>query len=529
MTLDLLIRGGTVLDGTGEPGYQSDVGVGGGRIVLGAADTTARRVIDATGLVVCPGFIDMHAHSDLRLLREPAHEHAVAQGVTCEVLGQDGLAYAPIDDVVLPELYGRIRGWNGAPPSDGFSWRSVAGYLDRIDQGAAVSACYLAPHGTIRMLAMGTDARQATPAELRAMAELVDQAMREGAFGLSTGLTYAPAMHASTDELVALCRVVAERGGYFAPHHRSYGAGALEAYAECIDVSRRSGAPVHLTHAHMNFAPNKGRAPELLAMVDQARSDGLDVTLDTYPYLAGSSYLHAFLPSWAQTGTVDDIVARLGDHAVRERLRVALEVEGCDGSHGVPVDWSTVVISAVSDPAHSGSVGLSIAKLAQRAGREPLDVYLELLVGDRLGATCLIHAGHEENVRAIMRHPAHMAGSDALVEGDRPHPRGFGTFVRYLGHYVRDEHVVSLPEMVRKMTSSPARRLGLRDRGRIASGMAADLVCFDPTTVNDRATYEVPRQSPDGVPYVVVNGTVVIDEGTHTGALPGRALRHFVR
>lgn len=524
--LDLLLRGGTIVDGTGAPAYRADVGVQGDRIVTGAelANLPAADIVDVSGLVVCPGFIDMHAHADLALLRDPAALNAILQGVTCEVLGQDGLAYAPLDETIAADLHARIRSWNGPEPDGGITWRSVADYLDRV-AGAGVNVAYLAPHGTIRMLAMGTEYRPATADELSTMRKIVAEAMHDGAVGLSTGLTYVPALHADTTELVGLCRVVAEHGGYFAPHHRSYGAGALEANAECLDIARSSGVAVHLTHAHLSFPVNRGRADEFLAMVDQARTDGVDVTLDSYPYLAGASYLHAFLPSWVQSGTAEQTIDRLSDPRVRASLHDDLEVSGCDGSHGVPVDWSTVVVSGVSDERYAHAVGSTIAELAVRWAVPPLDAYCDLLVGDRLGAMCLVFTGNENNVRTIVQHPAHMAGSDGLLEGERPHPRAYGTFARYLAWAVRDEGLVSLEEMVRKMTSAPAARLGFADRGRIASGMAADITCFDPATVQDRATYENPRSQPEGIAHVIVNGTVAVQDGRATGALAGRALR----
>jgi len=524
--LDLLLRGGTVVDGTGAPGYRADVGIQGDRLVTGSEleGLSAARAVDVSGLVVCPGFIDMHAHADLALMREPEAPHALLQGVTCDVLGQDGLAYAPLDEAIAADLHVRIRSWNGPKPEGGFTWRSVAEYLDRVG-GAGVNVAYLAPHGTIRMLAMGTEQRQATPDELSTMRRILADALDDGAVGLSTGLTYVPALYADTTELVELCRVVAEYGGYFAPHHRSYGAGVMEANLECLDIARSSGSALHLTHAHLSFPVNRGRADEFVALVDQARSDGVDVTLDSYPYLAGASYLHAFLPSWVQSGTAEQVIERLADPQVRARLRHDLEVAGCDGSHGVPVDWSTVVVSGVSDQAYTGAVGSTIAELASRWGVPPLEAYCDLLVGDRLGAMCLVFTGNEGNVRAILQHPAHMAGSDGLLEGERPHPRAYGTFARYLGWAAREEGLVCLEEMVRKMTSSPAARLGVADRGRIATGVAADVVCFDPTTVRDRATYENPRVQPEGIAHVIVNGTVAVWDGRMTGALAGRSLR----
>ncbi|WP_460351628.1 N-acyl-D-amino-acid deacylase family protein [Actinoallomurus acanthiterrae] len=522
LVADLVIRGAYVVDGTGAPGRTADVAVTDGRISDVGGARSGRRVIDATGLALAPGFIDMHAHSDLRLLVEPDHEAKVGQGVTTEVLGQDGLSYAPVDDTTLGQTRQAIAGWNGDPPGFAWNWRSVGEYLDRLDQGIAVNACYLVPQGSVRMLAMGWADRPATDAELARQKDLVATGMREGAVGMSSGLTYAPGMYATTPELVELCRVVAGLGGFYSPHHRSYGAGALDAYAEMIEVSRASGCPLHLAHATMNFRVNAGRAADLLALLDDAIAGGCDITLDTYPYLPGSTTLAALLPSWASAGGPDAILARLRDPAARERIRHTMEIEGSDGSHGVPIEWETVQISGARDPA---VVGRTLAELAAASGRTPFDVYCDRLLADELATTILQLVGNEENVRTIMRHPAHTGGSDGLLAAARPHPRAWGTFPRYLGHYVRELGVLTLEECVAHLTGRPARRLKLTDRGLIRPGHHADLVLFDPATVRDTATFDEPRQRPEGIPYVFVGGTAVIADGRHTGALPGRSLR----
>jgi N-acyl-D-amino-acid deacylase len=519
---DLLIRGATVVDGTGSPGRVADVTVMGGFVAEIGDGLTGSRVIDATGLVLCPGFIDMHAHSDLALLAEPGHLAKVSQGVTCEVLGQDGLSYAPVDDVTLPRIRQAIAGWNGDPPGFDWSWRSVGEYLNRLDRGIAVNACYLVPQGTVRILAMGWDDRTPTPAELDRQRELVERGMREGAVGMSSGLTYVPGMYAGDAELASLCEVVAGLGGYYSPHHRSYGAGALEAYAEMIELSRRSGCPLHLAHATMNFPVNQGRAPDLLRLLDQAIEQGCDITLDTYPYLPGSTTLAALLPSRAATGGPEMIMRRLADPAEWEPIRVVMEVEGSDGCSGVPVEWETIQISGSRDP---GAVGRTIAELAVTSGRTPFDTFRTLLLADDLSTTILQHVGHEPNVQTIMRHPAHTGGSDGLLGPARPHPRAWGTFPRYLGRYVRELGVLGLEECVAHLTGRAARRLRLADRGFVAPGQRADLVLFDPLTVRDTATFDRPEQVAEGIPYVLVNGVAVISDGRHTGALPGRSLR----
>ncbi|WP_067449975.1 N-acyl-D-amino-acid deacylase family protein [Actinomadura macra] len=517
-----VIRGATVVDGTGAPGRVADVAISGGRIAEIGHGLSGAETLDADGLVLAPGFIDMHAHSDLALLIEPDHLAKVGQGVTTEVIGQDGMSYAPADDTTLPEIRRTIAGWNGDPAGFDWTWRSVGEYLDRLDEGIAVNACYLVPQGAVRMLAMGWADRPPTGAELDRQRELVATGMREGAVGMSSGLTYVPGMYADDDELTELCRVVASLGGFYAPHHRSYGAGALEAYAEMVELSRRSGCPLHLAHATMNFGVNQGRAPELLRLLDEAIGAGCDITLDTYPYLPGSTTLAALLPSWAAVGGPKALLTRLADPAERARLRHAMEVEGSDGCHGVPAEWETI---EVSGSPNRTVIGRTIAELAAASGRSPFDVFCERLVADDLATTILQHVGHEENVQAIMRHPCHTGGSDGLLAAAKPHPRAWGTFPRYLGHYVRELGVLSLEECVAHLTGRAARRLRLDSRGLVRTGYHADLVLFDPETVRDTATFDDPRQQAGGIPHVLVGGTAVIADGRHTGALPGRSLR----
>ncbi|ROR97766.1 N-acyl-D-amino-acid deacylase [Salana multivorans] len=526
--VDVLLLGGEVVDGTGAPRRRADVAIADGRIVAigDLADRAAERRIDVSGHVVTPGFIDMHAHSDLPLLTDPDHLAKVAQGVTTEVLGQDGLSYAPVDDATLAQVRRQIAGWNGNPADLDLSWRTVGGYLDRLDRdGIAVNAVYLVPQGTLRLLVVGADDRPATPAEIEEMCAVLARSMREGAAGMSSGLTYPPGMYADTAELAALLRVVAEHGGYYSPHTRSYGRGALDAYAEMIDLARATGCPVHLTHATMNFEENVGRAGELLALVDAALDEGLDITLDSYPYLPGSTTLAALLPSWSASGGPEELLARLADPEARERIRHDVEVAGTDGCHGLTVDWATIQVSGVTDPGLTDTVGRTIADLAREQGGSGTDVFLDLLVRDQLATTILQHVGHEENVRLVMRHRAHLAGSDGILVGDRPHPRAWGTFPRYLARYSRELGLLGLEECVEHLTSRAARRLRLVDRGVVRVGAIADLVVLDPDRVRDTATFEQPRSVPEGIPYVFVGGVAAIDDGRRTGSRSGRALR----
>ncbi|MFF6773644.1 amidohydrolase family protein [Streptomyces sp. NPDC012637] len=522
--MDLVFRDAEVVDGTGEPSYRADVAVAAGRIAAivkegaaaGCQRPTARRIVDAEGLALSPGFIDMHAHSDLALLRDPDHSAKAAQGVTLEVLGQDGLSYAPADDRTLDAVRKAITGWNGDGADVDFDWRTVGEYLDRLDRGIAVNAAYLVPQGTVRMYAMGWEDRPATEAELDRMRRLVAEGLEQGAVGMSSGLTYTPGMYAPDAELTELCRVVARHGGYYCPHHRSYGAGALEAYEEMVRLTRDAGCALHLAHATMNFGVNEGRAPELLALLDEALAAGSDITLDTYPYTPGCTTLAAVLPSWAHEGGPEALLARLRDGETAERIRQHLEETGSDGCHGVPVEWHTIEISGVTAP-----------ELASWVGRRLPDwpAARRLLIEDRLGPTILQHVGHEANVRAIMRHRVHTGGSDGILQGAKPHPRAYGTFPEYLGRYVREESVLTLEDCVAHLTSRPAARLRLPDRGLVKEGYVADLVLFDPATVAAGSTFASPRTLPTGIPHVLVDGHFVIEDGRRTNALAGRAIR----
>ncbi|MGW0537121.1 N-acyl-D-amino-acid deacylase family protein [Streptomyces sp. NPDC003032] len=536
--MDLVIRDARVIDGTGGASYRADVGVHNGRIATvhrgdreGTGNRpTGRHTLDAQGLALAPGFIDMHAHSDLALLRDPEHTAKAAQGVTLEVIGQDGLSYAPVDDRTLAQVRRAITGWNGDGADIDFTWRTVGGYLDALDtahggHGIAVNAAYLIPQGTVRMYALGWDDRPATPAELDHMRQLVTQGMREGAVGMSSGLTYTPGMYADDSELTELCKVVAAHKGYYCPHHRSYGAGALEAYEEMVALTRTAHCPLHLAHATMNFGVNKGRAPDLIALLDDALAQGADITLDTYPYTPGCTTLVAMLPSWASEGGPDAILARLEDEATAEKIRHHMEVIGADGCHGVPIEWDTIEISGVSDPGLASCVGKTIQHSADMRGEAPWVTARRLLIDDRLGSTILQHVGHEENVRTIMRHRVHTGGSDGILQGFKPHPRAYGTFPQYLGRYARELGVMSLEETVAHLTSRPAARLRLPDRGTVREGYRADLVLFDPETVAAGSTFEAPRTLPTGIPHVLIDGRFVMRDGRRTDTLAGRAVR----
>jgi N-acyl-D-amino-acid deacylase len=529
----ILFTDATVVDGTGAPRVAADVLVRDGRIETIApagalhdttSEQTADRIVAAAGRVLSPGFIDMHAHSDLALLADPAHVAKLSQGVTTEVIGQDGIGYAPADATTMPQIRRQIAGWDGNPSTLDYAWRSVDDYLTLLEGGTATNAAVLVPQGNLRMLAVGQDNRPADAAELDAMRGILRESLAAGAVGLSSGLTYTPGMYADTAELEALCAVVAEASGYYCPHTRSYGVGALDAFAEVIGIARRTGCGLHLAHATLNFATNHDAAGTFLGMLDDARADGVDVTLDSYPYLPGATTLAALLPSTFASGGPEALLQRLTAADDRGELARAFEA-GADGFHGERADWSLIEIAGVASPRLEHYVGRTVAQIAEAEGRRAVDVVAGILIEDDLATSVLMHIGHEHNVQAIMRDVGHCGGSDGILVGTKPHPRGWGTFPRYLARYVRELGVLTLEECVRHLAGTPARRLSLSDRGVVREGYVADLVLFDPETVQDTATFDQPRQQAAGIDLVLVNGEVAYEHGTTTDARAGTALR----
>lgn len=524
-----LLRNASVIDGTGADAFIADVLIDGDRIAAiddRIAPAPGTEVINLNGLTLCPGFIDMHSHSDLQILANPDHVARVTQGITTEVLGQDGLSYAPVTDASLTDLRSRLRGWNDDPEGFDWNWRSVGEYLARLERGIAINAAYLVPQGTVRMNVIGTENRRASGTELDAMRAAVRRGMHEGAVGMSTGLTYVPSNFADTDELVALCEVVAEFDGYLSPHHRNYGATALEGYRECAEIARRSGVRLHLTHAHLSFASNVGKLPEYFALLHDLERSGIEYSLDTYPYTAAMSTLVSQLPSWAQEGDAATQLARLQDPATRARIIDALNVTGSDGHHDLTLDWSTIHIAGTPGaPDLRWLTTVDMATGAARLGVDPAALCLDVLVATALGAPCVLFIGIDEHIDAIMQHPQHTVGTDGILVGDRPHPRSWGTFPRILETYVRSRGVLTLTEAIRHMTSSPARILRTSDRGIVAVGKRADLVVFSPETITDTSTYEHPRSAATGIEHVLINGEFALRSGTPTGLRPGRVLR----
>lgn len=526
---DLLIRGGTVVDGTGRPGFRADVAVIGDTICdVGSIppEAQAAKTVDATGKVVAPGFIDIHTHADIALLARPEHLPKVMQGVTTEVFTNCGLGFAPVTEAGLniqrkyiAGLFGDDSGQttdaNGDPiPRVDWNWRTVAEFLARFErQGIGANIAYLIPHGSLRVSAMGMEERPATDAELQAMCALLAQGMEEGAWGMSTGIWYAPMRAAAREELVRLCRLA----GFFATHQRDYGEAIFTATEESLAIAQEAGVPVQIAHLQMNGPGNAGRAAELLAKLESARNRGVDVTCDTYPYTAGSTFIQSLLPAWAIDGGPDAILRRLGEPETRTRIVADLSA--------LRVDWSRYNLVGAESSTNHAFEGRQFTEVAQARGLSVAEFVCAVLEEEQLRACFVHHAAHEENVREILRWPGQMVGSDGLHLPGKTHPRLYGTFPRVLGRYVREERVVSLEQAVHKMTGMPAARLGLKRRGLLQTTFAADLLLFDPDTVCDTATFDDPLRFPTGIPAVFVNGVAVKENDQPTAALPGKVLR----
>jgi N-acyl-D-amino-acid deacylase len=532
---DILIAGGTIVDGTGAPGFAGAVGVTRGRsgaslevlreeAVIAEAVRRAARVIDATGRVVSPGFIDLHSHSGLMILAEPLHEPKVRQGVTTEVIGVDGNAYAPFPDRADLAAFVELNAGLDGRPDIAYDWDTVASYLGRFDGTVSPNIAFLVGNSALRVAAIGWSDREADPASLERMGSMLREGLEEGAFGVSSGLDYPPGAYASTAELAALAAVAGRLGGIYHTHVRyPLGDRFLDPFREAIEIGRRADAPAHITHFY-HRATFPGTPDEMLDLVDAARAEGLDVTFDAYPYEWASTRLLITIPTWVQDGGPGPTKERLADRSIRRRIRRELADRGVlfAGAGGL----ADIRLGYFARPENLRWEGRTLGAVAEETGRDPVDVLCDLLLAEDLRLNQVTPGPHTDGIRRFYRHPVAMVGTDSTFVGARPSPRTYGSYPRILGQFVRDEALFSLETAIAKMTSLPAARLGLTSRGRIADGLAADLVAFDPAVVRSNATYEEPRQFPEGIDTVIVNGELVVDGGRHTGATPGRALRH---
>ena len=524
MSLDLLIRGGRVYDGTGSSWIKADVGVDGDTIVLFRGDTShleAGRVIDATGLAICPGFIDMHAHSTMAILADPAHEPKVRQGVTTELIGVDGNSYAPFPSSEDLDGWSVMNaGLDGRRPP-GLAWNTVAEYLDLYDRSVPVNIAYVIGNTPLRVATVGWSDVELTDEDVAAQRHLLQEGLDQGAFGFSTGLTYPPGSFADIDELTKLAEVAARNGAMHVSHVR-YGAGPTftDPFREVIEITRRTGAPLHISH-YASLSKKDGEFHDLLGLVEQARQEGLQVSFDAYPYNQGGTRAIVAVSDWIEEGGPNRVLEHLASPKSRALMRE--ETDPRQSRWRYPAEWH---LSGFEHPDYRHFEGVPLDQIVTAMGLDPLDALCDLLLAENLGLSYVGHASNNmKTVRQVLSHDLCAVGSDALLVGSAPSPRTYGTFPKMLGSLVRDEGLMTLEEAIRKMTSYPAGLLGISDRGVIRNGAKADLVVFDPKTVGSAASLQDPCQFPTGIPHVIVNGVPVIDHHRRTDGSPGRALR----
>ena len=523
MALDRVLKGGRLVDGTGAAARVADVGIRSARVAAIGHGLSAPEVIDCSDLVVCPGFIDTHSHSDVKVLADPLLPMKVRQGITLEVFGQDGISVAPVraeERAVWKQKLSGLLGDFGVE----WDWSTVREYLSRVARAEpGPDVAYLVPHGAIRQCVLGGDDRRADAAALSAMQDLLRESLAEGACGLSTGLIYPPCCYADTEELISLGRVLAEVSRPLVVHMRSESDRILDALDEMIRVARESGCPVHVSHLKVAGRENWPRAGEVARRLEEGRRAGLRLTADQYPYVAGSTLLGAILPPWAHDGGTEATLARLADPEARRRLKAMM-------ADPAPADWDNfwkwsgpegILVADIASGRHAEWLGKTLADVARLRGQDPFEAAFDLLAEERMGVAMVSFSQDEAVVRRFLALPWVNACTDGLL-GGRPHPRAYGTYPRILGRYVRDERVLPLEEAVRKLTSQAAHALGYAGHGVLAPAARANLVVFDPATVADRATFEEPVQFPVGIRDVLVGGVPVVREERVTGARPGR-------
>ncbi|MEO8504406.1 MAG: D-aminoacylase [Acidobacteriota bacterium] len=528
---DLLFHQARVVDGTGAPWFRADVCVAGDRIAaIGQlGDVSAARRIEASGLVLAPGFIDMLGQSEYYALVDPRAASKITQGITTEITGE-GQSIAPLN---VRMVAAGDEGWKhyGVKPT----WTTIAGYFDAFERAKpTINLGTFVGAGGVRDLVIGQDDRPATSAELEAMELAVAQAMEDGAFGLSTSLQYVPDRFASTDEIIALAKVAARYGGSYITHQRSESYKIDESLDEVFRVAREAKLPAQIYHLKTSCQGNWGRMPHVLERLAKARAEGLDVSADQYPWTAGQNGLDANLPLWVREGGRDKMVERLKDPAVRARIKADLAKDdpSWENQYRCAGGPSGILIASVVNAELKKYEGKTIEQIATAEGKDPVDTLMDIVAADHGNTSNIIFIMSETDVKTALASPivslctdSSAVAEDGILGQERSHPRAWGSAPRILGKYVRDEHVLSLEEAIRKMTSLPASRMGLADRGILRPGMLADLVAFDPTTVRERSTYEDPLHYSEGIPYVAINGQLVVDGGQITAARPGRALR----
>jgi N-acyl-D-amino-acid deacylase len=527
---DVVITNGHIIDGTGSPWYSGDVGIRGGKIAAigNLSDAQRARTVNARGMVVAPGFIDMLGQSEMTILVDPRLPSKIYQGITTEITGE-GESAAPLNDAIIRADQSSYDHYHITP-----DWRTFQQYFARLEkQGMGINLASYVGATQVRRMVLGDDDKQPTPEQLQQMKALVGQAMREGTVGVSTSLEYAPAPYAKTEELIALASEASKFGGIYATHMRNESAAVLSAIDEALRIGKEGHVPVEIWHIKVAGKENWGHMPEVVAKINSARAQGMDVTADTYAYAAWFNSFSAFIPPWAHDGGNAKLVERLKDPAMRARMRKDMTTPSNDWDN----EWQeipgpeSILISVVYNPKLLPLQGKTLAEVAKLQSKDPMDALFDLLTDDVI-AEVAVFGMSEPDVTLALQQPwvaidndSSGASPDGILGQEHPHPRAYGTFPRILRKYVREEKKLSLEDAIRKFSALPAQRMRLGDRGVLKAGMWADIVVFDPATIRDLATFENPNQLSQGMEYVLVNGVTVIDQGKMTGALPGKVLR----
>ncbi len=530
---DILIEGGTVIDGTGAMGFRRDLAIDGTRIadLLEQRSEKAATVIDASDKVVCPGFIDVHSHSDLSLLAEPLAESKIMQGVTTELIGNCGLSPAPLLGQAREEAI-----LNAEKLGIDIDWVSLEEYFHRLEGvGPSVNVAALIGAGTLRRAAIGTADVKASPEQLDLMRRLLADCIRQGAYGVSSGLIYAPGCYASTEELIALARTSASLGGIYASHIRGEGTTVIPAVEEAIRIGREGSARVQVSHHKVEGKSSWGRAKETVRMIEIARADGVDIAMDAHPYTASSTSFDTILPPWAREGNKDEVLAMIRDPATRERIKNEIGKYTTEWEDNIAeCGWEHTNVIGFRKEENRRFENRSVAEIAKLVSKSPADAALDLLIEEDLQLDVVFHDILESDVETVLKHPLTSISSDGTAQSPKGpmgryavHPRAYGTFPRVIRRFALQKNIFPLEEALKKMTSMPAERLGFHGRGILAKGYMADVVVFDPKTIRDTATFETPHSFPEGIDTVIVNGVMTVSGGTHTGAQAGQILRHI--
>lgn len=529
--LDLVIRNGRILDGAGNPWFNGDIGIKDGKIVkVGKIAERGEREIDAKGLFVSPGFVDIHTHADLTILAVRNAESYITQGITTAVASNCGLAMAPINPERLELLKSYVSPFLVRDFDYGWDWRSFGEFYEKVEKGGiAINLVPLAGHGTIRIFVKGFDPSPPSPDELEQMKELLRRCIDEGAFGLSTGLIYPPGSYSETGEIIELAKVLAEKGGVYLSHIRNESKRLIEAVDEAIEIGEKAEVPVQISHHKASGKPNWGKVNATLRLMERARLRGVEVNCDVYPYPAGSTTITALLPPWALQGGIQKMLERLKDKDVRAKIVKDIEEDKFEGENFLKAaGWSGVLISQCVNKDYEGR---TLEEILRDRGRldDPYDGLFDWMLEIKGDAAMVIFLMDEEDVKTVISHPLSMIGSDSWVTapsvGGKPHPRAYGTFPRVLGKYVKEERALSLEEAIKKMTSLPASKMRIPFRGLVKEGFWADLVIFNFDKVKDKATFQEPHQYAEGIEYVLVNGELVLERGKVTGKRPGRVIK----